>query len=84
MQVRRLRQISAQLKERCDLARPYHLTFYNHEAHVTEPITETQRQELEKHLAYHFHNIWARSWILPLAAEILECIGDAPKGGRNG
>lgn len=70
MRARPAHQIASDLRDRIEYGRPYGLAFYNTEHDITEPISTVQRIELEKHLAYVFHQIWARTWILPLADEI--------------
>lgn len=56
-------------------ARPYDLTFYNDNI---EPLTDGQKKRLQEHLVHQFHEIWAPSWILPLADKIRKTIGIKP------
>ena len=78
-EIRELSNIANEIDYVTKQARPYSLTFYNREGEITEPITDTQREELEKYLADSFHNIWASSWIIPASARIRKLIEGNPK-----
>ena len=78
-ELRELRDIAGTIDDHAKHGRPYKLTFYNSDEHVTEPITRTQREELEKYLAYSFHEIWANTWLHIQSDRIRQVIGDSPK-----
>jgi len=76
-ELRELQDIAQAIDDHARNGRPYSLTFYN--SRSTEPITPAQREELEKYLAYHFHQIWANTWLHIESDRIRKLIGDKPK-----
>jgi len=74
-EIRALRKIAHDIDEHGRSGVPYNLTFYND---PDEPLTISQREKLEKHLAYHFHEIWADTWLHLETDRIRELIGDKP------
>ena len=70
-----LRHIAHSIDEHGRLGRPYDLTFY-HDAE--EPLTDSQMKKLDTYLKYHFHDIWADTWLHIESDRIRKAIGDLP------
>ena len=81
-EIRELRDIANSLDDHAKRGEPYRLTFYNHNwddcVEVTEPISDTQRKELEQYLKYHF-KIWAETWIYIESDRIRQLVRDELK-----
>ena len=72
-EIRTLRDIANEVDNHARLGQPYNLTFYHDNE---EPLTKSQQEKLEKYLAYHFHDIWANTWLHIESDRIRQVIGD--------
>ena len=55
-----LARLADDIDEHCKNARPYSLVFYYDQE---EPLTPSQKKKAEEYLSYHFHHIWADTWM---------------------
>lgn len=74
-EIRRLKEIARSIDEHAEMGQPYSLTFYFDEK---EPLTQSQREKLESYLSYHFHEVWAKTWLYLESDEIRRVIGIPP------
>ena len=72
-EIRELRYVAQEIDNHARNGCPYSLTFYFDN---DEPLTKSQREKLEKHLAYRFHEIWANTWLHLESDRIRKLIGE--------